>query len=316
MLAFRRACDEDICPMRAISAITDGVREVARERGAGCVSGLPNVAFSQEHFYDHVHLRPAATFVLAGLLLPEIVGPGYDAKDLASVHEEILAERDRARDAAELRKLTQMLTWLKQPHLAIRAARDAVELDGSAESWVVLGSLKADGDPDGAKRCFAKALTEDPDSATAHYRMGLALEKERDLAAAAAHLKAATTAAPEFSAAWEKLAMVQVARGRINDAVWCFEKVVALDPKRSAAHSNLGLAYAKQGEPRKAFASYGEALRLDPRNPSAHYNKGLLHEARGDRTQAIEEFRAVLRILPTHRNARTHLAELGAPFPR
>jgi len=312
-----RARDEDICPMRAISAVADAVEDVARARGTASVTWSTSARPDVSDFYDHVHLTPGATRRLALLIAGSLV-PGVPDADVAErAEQKLFARRDTAKHAAELRKLAGMLTWLGEPELAVRAARDAAALDpGNPESEVLLGTLAMKTDPAAARKHYERALALDPKSASANFQLALVEEKERDLSGAVAHLEAAVAAAPEFRAAWEKLAMLQVTRGRINDAVWCFEKVVALSPKRSAAHSNLGLGYAKQGEPSKAFASYEEAIRLDPKNASAHYNQGLLHESRGEREEAIAAFRRVLEVHPTHRGARTHLAEMGAPLPK
>jgi len=312
-----RARDEDICPMRAIDRIRVSVLEVASDRGAQVVSMDHVITNTRQEFYDHVHLTPGATGRLAGLIAQELLGRSDAHREIAErVCVERLARRDRTLHAAELRKLTSMLTWLLEPELALRTARDALALDPVPESRVLLGTLLEKDDPATARKQFELALAGDPKSASAHFQLALMEEREDDLADAVAHLESALETAPKFTAAWEKLAMLQVRRGRVNDAVWSFKKVVDLEPKRSSAHSNLGLAYAKQGEPKKAFASYADAIRLDPKNASAHYNKGLLHESRGERGKAIEEFRRVLEISPTHRGARTQLTEIGAPLSR
>lgn len=308
---FVRARDEDICPMRAVTAVRETIREVAEERKVSHVRF--EVEGCRENYYDHVHLTPEATLELARQVVPHLTGASVDPAILERIGTERLRGRDRVTHAASLRLLTRMLVELDQPEMAMRAAKDARELDsGNPDGEILLGTLVARDDPAAARRHYERALALDPKSAGALYHMALLEEREDDLAGAVSHLEAAVVAAPEFAAAWERLAMIQIRRGRVNDGVRCLEKVVDLTPERSTAHSNLGLARMKQGEPAKAMASYEEALRLDADNPSAHFNKGLLHRERDEREEAIAEFREVLRIRPKDAEARRHLAELGA----
>lgn len=308
---FIRARDEDICPMRAITPIGDTVVDVARMTGSGLVDLPAWITADEESFYDHVHLTQASTRILAERLVGEVSGVAWETAMADRVDANRLAF-DRSVHARELRKLARMLVWLKEPGLALRAARESLELDpDSPESEAVLASLLLPKDPAAAEKHVRRALTLDAKSPVAHYQMALVLEGRQDLKGAVGHLLTATELAPKYKEAWERLALLRIRMGRINDAVQAFERVVALAPDVSAARSNLGLAYAKQGEPEKALREYDEALRLDPRHASAHLNRGILLQEQGRTDDAKESFRAVLALRPGHPDAQRRLRELS-----
>lgn len=60
---------------------------------------------------------------------------------------------------------------------------------------------------------------------------------------------------------------VGAARGELwREALFRFERAVAMDPQDAMAHNNLAVAYEANGEFEKAREAYTEALRLDRSN--------------------------------------------------
>jgi Flp pilus assembly protein TadD len=86
--------------------------------------------------------------------------------------------------------------------------------------------------------------------------------------------------APQASASQEVQFGIDVARkGLWNEAVFRFEKAVALDPQNASALNDLGIAYEQQGSFDKARDAYEKALKLKPGNTYIQQNYDLFREA-------------------------------------
>jgi Tfp pilus assembly protein PilF len=72
---------------------------------------------------------------------------------------------------------------------------------------------------------------------------------------------------------------IQVAQqGLWHEAVYRWERAVALDPTYAAAYNNLAIAYEAQGDAAKAKAAYEKALALSPKNTFIRQNFDLFKE--------------------------------------
>ncbi len=67
-------------------------------------------------------------------------------------------------------------------------------------------------------------------------------------------------------------------RGLWREALYRFERAVALEPTYAAAHNNLAVAYEQLGLFDKAREAYERALTLDPRNTLIRQNHDLFQE--------------------------------------
>jgi tetratricopeptide (TPR) repeat protein len=125
--------------------------------------------------------------------------------------------------------------------------------------------------PDLAKKEFADAIREQPDSPKAHSFFGQYLANtEKDFPAAFAEFEAALKLDPNYMAAFYQigrtagLANTNLARG--EEAL---KKYVAYAPKENEpplanAHYHLGAVYEKQGRKAEATQAYQAALKLNP----------------------------------------------------
>ena len=82
---------------------------------------------------------------------------------------------------------------------------------------------------------------------------------------------------------------IQVAqRGLWREAIYRWEKAIALDPTYAAAHNNLAVAYEQDGQFEKAQLAYTMALELDPGNPRIRENFDLFREINDRRNSPRE----------------------------
>jgi Tfp pilus assembly protein PilF len=72
-------------------------------------------------------------------------------------------------------------------------------------------------------------------------------------------------------------------RGLWREAIYRWEKAAQIDPNYSAAFNNLAVAYEHEGELEKARKAYERAIELDPKNAMIRQNYELFKEI-NDRT--------------------------------
>ncbi|MBW2361146.1 MAG: tetratricopeptide repeat protein [Deltaproteobacteria bacterium] len=180
--ALTRARDEDVCPLRAPSAIVSVVREVAAEREVPLVDfearagGLsPDGVAGAAQFLDHVHPDAAtyeqlAEWIIDALAEMGIVAsrPNWGEPRHAALREAVMARIDRAAEAAALRNLAKVLGWAglvdEVEALLNRALeRNPDDIDALISlSNVFLGR----DDPNAAAKALAHAAQLEPDNAT------------------------------------------------------------------------------------------------------------------------------------------------------
>jgi Flp pilus assembly protein TadD len=105
------------------------------------------------------------------------------------------------------------------------------------------------------------------------------------LAAVLVTLTAAPSYADARSDAREQVEFgIRVAqKGLWREAVYRWQRAIALDPTYSAAYNNLAIAYEHEGELDKARQAYEKATELDPGNTMIRQNFDLFREI-NDRT--------------------------------
>ncbi|MEK9721102.1 MAG: tetratricopeptide repeat protein, partial [Quisquiliibacterium sp.] len=84
---------------------------------------------------------------------------------------------------------------------------------------------------------------------------------------------------------------IDLAEGRVDDAILRFRAALRLDPKLADARNALGVAYGQQGRLREAIAEFQAALRLDPKAAHVLNNLGyaLLKAGEPLRAQLVLE---------------------------
>jgi protein O-mannosyl-transferase len=88
---------------------------------------------------------------------------------------------------------------------------------------------------------------------------------------------------PDSASAHFYIGMILMQRGQIPSATAAFRQAIALDSKLARAHVGLGVALAHAGDFAGAKRSLEEALRIDPGNAEARYDLDLMQRATGGR---------------------------------
>jgi tetratricopeptide (TPR) repeat protein len=250
--SLRRARDEDVCPLRALSSMQAVVAEVAKKNDAplvdfaGLVEELTRMKVGHPiagagFFLDHVHPtieghRRLAVAVVEALIELGAVQPQADWGEpvIAEVAARVEGTIDPKVHAAALANLALTLAWAGKQEDSWQLAFRALE-SGSEDPTVLMMAGRhyaVEGKKAEALEFFQRALKAEPGSPVIHSQIGFMRAGWRELEAAAAHFFLA-------SLLW-----------RDNDVY----------------HQQLGFMMAERGRPDIALTSLLEAHRINPAN--------------------------------------------------
>jgi len=112
------------------------------------------------------------------------------------------------------------------------------------------------GDYAKAIECYKDTVRLKPNSAKAHFNLGLAYDKA----------------------------------GYTKEAIKSYGEVIRLDPKSSVTYCNLGFLYKDLGDSQKAIESFKEAIHIKPDYDKARWNLGMVYVEVGDIENALKEY--------------------------
>jgi tetratricopeptide (TPR) repeat protein len=325
-LAFEKARDEDVCPLRAVQPLVDIVRAMQQQPGVTVVDFEKLVKQNSEHglpgdamFHDHVHPTIAGNQLLAAAIIDElndleILSAAADWRDqtLSRVTQQVLASLDRAELGRQLRLLSFMMGWLNQPDAARTQADLSLEYSGRTAAALLdlAAGLQANDAPGLALEYLREAASIAPDSADVHFQFGVASLDADDTEQGLQELQKAVRLDPRHAEARERLGIALAMQGELKPAEEHLKVAVVLRPDAAMARSNLGLVVAKQQRFEEALRHYNASLALDNRISSTHYNAGLACEELGLLEDARLHYQATIQLADGHAAAEERLREL------
>ncbi len=119
-------------------------------------------------------------------------------------------------------------------------------------------------------RLFAHTVRVSPDSANAHFNLGVgyAIEKRPDLAEPI--FRRAADLNPNGLGILQNWAASLIEIGKPEEAIDVLKRLIDLDANKPEHYFQLGLAYYEMGNYPEAIFQAGEALRIDPEYAPAH----------------------------------------------
>ena len=146
----------------------------------------------------------------------------------------------------------------------------------------------------------ARAAIQAPPSSTIEQRfqVALATEDRGDLEGAKRLLIELRRESPGVFAIDESLGLIDVAQGRIDEALPLLEAAVREQPASDAAHANLGGALFKLHRNNEALREFEQAARINPKSVIAQQSLGELWLDAGKPDRATEAYAAALRLKP------------------
>jgi predicted TPR repeat methyltransferase len=100
---------------------------------------------------------------------------------------------------------------------------------------------------------------------------------------------------PQFS---YLLALLFFEKGKLDEAVLWFSRVVTLAPEAAPAHYNLGIIFFEQGDFPRAAQAYEEAARICPEDGDILFNLALTRKKLGQFDRAFSCYQKVLTLTP------------------
>ena len=94
----------------------------------------------------------------------------------------------------------------------------------------------------------------------------------------------------KFQLAYNNRGVLQMDKGRLDDAEKDFKKALELKSDYSAAASNLSGVYFKKKEYKPALDWANKAVKMDKENAAAYVNRGMAREMTRDMVGACEDW--------------------------
>ncbi len=320
---LRRALDEDICPLRALTSMGRIILEVAGQRQASLVdfvrviedrseNGVPGA----DYFHDHVHLTSQGYRLLALQFIDTLarhkiveLSDTWDDSAIAGATREVEGRLDQRSHGVALRNLAKVLDWAGKFEEAGRLATRAAELLGedAVSSYLAGRSAEERGELDAAVRHFRQATELKPDYIEPQMRLAKALMSQGSYEDAIEHFREALRIKPDAAEPHNNLGMALMSLERFDEAISHYRQALRIRPEYAAAHSNLGIALMLQGKLGEAISKFREALRLNPDYAEAKSNLGSALLSQGNLEEATEQLRHSLRLDPNQAQARSNL---------
>jgi Flp pilus assembly protein TadD len=148
-----------------------------------------------------------------------------------------------------------------------------------------------------AKLVAVRAVKIDENDPELHHTVGIILQQEGDADGARLQFKRALESRPDYVPSHIVLAQLALEAEDYPGAEEHLRKILQADGKNAAAHLNLGVAYKGQGQYDKAMQEYDEAEKLDPKLSAIYLNRAIiLHRAKDAPERAVELYKKYISI--------------------
>ncbi|MFH1922429.1 MAG: tetratricopeptide repeat protein [Planctomycetota bacterium] len=261
---FVRAKDEDVCPLRALSAINRAVADIGRQYDVPvidfprmladkCRAEEGHAAVGLESFLDHVHPNLASHRLLGLALYEAMASLGIvDHVPLSAAQAEKLDRRigdslSPYDNVMALHTLAMTLSWAGKNEEALKITELALKgLPKNSEIVAQHGRiLEKLGREDEALKRYQDAVQCDPNDSLALFRLASLLVKQGKYEIAAGHLRRAIELTPERAPTSVHVGMRLSLAGCLSElgdleaAKAAAAEVLKIDPRSAAARRAL-----------------------------------------------------------------------------
>lgn len=331
-VAFVRAKEEDLAPLRALESMVTAVGRVAREEGVPLVPlrellqaesrrsfGLPSLG--APYLLDHVHPDVPVHSRIAEEVLALLIADGtvHPMPDWSAAARERIFEHERsALDREYLARrdlnLAKVLGWagkLKEAEKPL--ARASQVLGDEPEVWLSQGIIyQRKGRYQQALEALERARELAPEWELVHFNLGTTYGHLGEIDLGIASLQRALEIRPEYPEALENLATVLRQAGDLDAALAVLERAERAGGDAERVALNRGLVYRRQGQLPDAEAQFRRLVKADPRNAAARTELGITLGRRGRLDEAASELIRATKDDPGHVEAWYNLGVVRA----
>lgn len=125
---------------------------------------------------------------------------------------------------------------------------------------------------------LAAEVSSVPVAAREDYARAVLLMETGDQVGARAELERFSASYPSYPQPFVNLAIIDIAEGRLEDAVASLNKALQIKSDFAPALNQLGILHRKKGEFDQAEAAYLKAITVNPDYALAHLNLGILND--------------------------------------
>ena len=126
----------------------------------------------------------------------------------------------------------------------------------------------------------------------------MTLYNKGQLALVVEHAQVLTKQYPAAFAVWNLMGVSAAQIGQLDQAIFAFKRVLAIQPDNASGYNNMGNALKEQGKLEEAVEAYNKALAIKPDNASAYNNMGNALTEQGKLEEAIKAYNKALAIKP------------------
>jgi len=330
MASFRRALNEDVCPIRAVDGITAAIRRVAERQNVSvvdfeaklralCLQQHGHSILGDEYFMDHVHPsvevhQQMARWILQSLQETKMVA-GKRLSDptifsqVERVAEKIHGEIDSTSYGIALRNLAKVLHWAGKFDEAEPRAREAIALlrDDPESQFVLADCLRNTGRSDEAIVEFDRLFATSNEFERAYHPFGDLLAKQGLYEAAKAYLLLASLREPQDARIFYTLGVVHLNLGEYAFAVESLVESDRLLPNNSYTNYFLAQAYVGNNQPEAAIRLLKKGLDQGFEVASTHFALGMLYFEQSEMQKAIKHLESAVELDPGFEEAIKYL---------
>ena len=268
--SFQRAIDEDVCPLRATTAIQRSVEQIAVERrvplvdfqsivGGACLETQRHACPGREYFVDHVHPTVAGHRLLSLAIVEAMAQCGIVAYDrqwgdaaIALATGRIESAIDPELQTRALTNLAQVLSWAGKQGEAGPIAQQAVRLRAQASlgedaevMFYAAVSHAVVGRDEEAIALLKRVVQLEPSNAQAQWRLASLLYDQLRFEESLMHFRAAVRLDPRDAFSQQMLGNVLIKLARYDDALAALNQAAELTPDDEVVRENIAIVRSK-----------------------------------------------------------------------
>ena len=156
---------------------------------------------------------------------------------------------------------------------------------------------------------ISKAITINPNIASAHFNLGNVLKDLNKINDAIESYDKAISIKPDHELYLLKgIALYEIKK--FNEALASYDESIKLNPNSFLAYSNRGVTLVDLNKIKDGIADYDKAIQINSNFINARYNRGLALKLLGMNRESIEEFQAIVKIEYNHLKSLFQIAVL------